>query len=73
MNVYHAKFMIYYEIHRMSREGYSVSKISEYLVLNRRTVSKYLAMSEQDYEAFLISQSERSSILDPYEEFIILL
>src|SRR5699024_9031980 len=48
----------------------SISKISEYLVLNRRTVSKYLSMSEQEYEAFLISQSQRGKKLLPYEVFV---
>lgn len=71
MNVFHAKLMTYYEIHRMRREGHSISQISEYLVLNRRTVSKYLAMNEQEYEAFLVSQSDRKCILDPFEEFVV--
>lgn len=71
MNVFHAKLMIYYEIHRMSREGHSISQISEYLVLNRRTVAKYLAMNEQGYEDFLLRQSDRKCILDPFEEFVV--
>ncbi|TRX45305.1 IS21 family transposase [Fulvivirga sp. M361] len=71
MNVYLAKFMMYYEIHRLHHlEGRSVSWISQHLVLNRRTVNKYLAMSEQDYEQFLIKQSSRSKKLDIYEGFI---
>jgi len=70
MNVYLAKFMMYYEIHRMHREGHSISQISEYLLLDRRTVSKYLSMSEQDYEEFLIQQSNRKKILLPYEGFV---
>lgn len=70
MNVYLAKFMIYYEIHRMHRADHSISKISEFLALNRRTVSKYLAMSERDYEEFLIKQGSRQRILQPYEEFV---
>lgn len=70
MNVYLAKFMIYYEIHRMHREGHSITHISNYLVLNRRTVKKYLCMSEEEYEAFLIRQSDRKKILLPYEEFV---
>jgi predicted transcriptional regulator len=61
---------MYYEIHRMCREGHSVSQISNYLVLNRRTVSKYLAMSEQEYEDFLRSQENRKKVLGPYEKFI---
>lgn len=70
MNVYLAKFMTYFEIHRMYREGHSISQISQYLVINRRTVSKYLSMSEQEYEAFLASQSDRKKVLLPYEGFV---
>lgn len=62
--------MIYYEIHRMHREDHSISKISEFLVLNRRTVSRFLSMSERDYEEFLIKQSSRQRKLQPYEEFV---
>ena len=70
MNVYLAKFMTYFEIHRMHREGLSVRHISNYLVLNRRTVIKYLNMSEQEYESFLIQQADRKKILLPYEDFV---
>ena len=67
MNVYLAKFMTYFEIHR---EGLSVPHISSYLVLNRRTVIKYLNMSEQEYESFLIQQADRKKILLPYKDFV---
>lgn len=70
MTVHFIKFIVYYETHKLDREGYSVSKISELLGINRRTVSKYLAMSEQDYEDFLIKQSERKKQLLPYETFV---
>jgi transposase len=70
MNVYLAKFMMYYEIQRMSREGLSVSQISNYLGLNRRTVTRYLSLDEKQYENFLIQQSERKKALDAYEGFI---
>jgi len=62
--------MIYFEIHRLSREGFSMRQISEELVLDRRTVSKYLSMSEQDYELMLGQQSQREKILSPYEDFV---
>ena len=45
MNAYHAKFMLYFEIHRMRRDGHSISQISKYLGINRRIVSSYLTMS----------------------------
>lgn len=70
MNVYLAKFMEYYEIHRMHREGFSVSQISNHLGLNRRTVSRYLSLSEQQYENILILRSERKKALDAYEGFV---
>lgn len=70
MNVHLAKFMTYFKIHQMDREGQSTSQISKFLVINRRTVKKYLAMSEQEYEDFLVKQSERKKELLPYEIFV---
>ena len=70
MNVYLAKFMMYCEIHRMSREGHSITQISKHLGLNRRTVSHYLTMDERQYESFLNRQSNRKKVLDAYEGFV---
>jgi len=70
MNVHLAKFMTYFKIHQMDREGQSASQISKFLVINRRTVKKYLGMSEQEYEGFLVKQSERKKELLPYEIFV---
>jgi len=70
MNAHVAKFIMYFEIHRLHREDYSVNKISELLGLNRRTVTRYLSFSEKEYESFLKSQSDRKKELQPYEAFI---
>jgi transposase len=70
MNAFLSKFMTYYEIQKLHRDNLSVSQISELLVLNRRTVAKYLAMSEREYEEFLIERSERRKELIPYEAFV---
>ena len=70
MNVYLNKFMVYFEIHRLYREGFSTRQISEELVLNRRTVSRYLSMSEPEFEQMMIDQSERDKVLTPYESFV---
>ncbi len=70
MNVHLAKFMTYYEIHRLHREDLSVRKISNHVGLHRNTIRKYLSMSEADYEASLIKQGDRKKELDSYEEFI---
>ena len=70
MKVYLAKFMIYFEIHRMHKQGHSVSQISQHLKLNRRTVSKYLSMNEREHEAFLARKSACKKVLLPYEGFV---
>jgi transposase len=69
MNAHLAKWIMYHEVHRMHREGYSISKINDLLGLHRNTIRKYLSMSEADYEA-LLKQSERRKELDSYEEFV---
>ena len=63
-------WIMYYEIHKLKRLGFSISKIGRHLVIDERTVNKYLQMSEQDYEHFLIFYTERKKILSPYENFV---
>jgi transposase len=70
MNVYLAKLMMYFQIHKMQRDGQSISQISNYLGINRRTVTRYLTMNEREYEDFLVKQSERKKELLPYEGFV---
>jgi len=64
------KLIMYYEIHKQRREGFKPAQISRKLGLDRRTVRKYLAMSEQEYLDFIHNQSSREKLLVPYEEFI---
>lgn len=70
MNAFLRKFMMYYEIKRMNRDGRSISKISEALNCNRRTVKKYLGMKDQEFESFLKAQNNRGKLLLPYEGFV---
>ncbi len=63
-------WIMYHEIHRLSRMGFSTSRIAIYLVLDNRTVKKQLHMSEQDYEQHLLNTQQRAKILSPYESFI---
>lgn len=70
MNVFLSKLMMYYEIQKMHRDNHSVSQISDFLVLNRRTVAKYLSMSEREYEEFILERTERKKELLPYEAFV---
>ena len=70
MNVYLNKFMVYFEIHRLHRDGFTVRQISKELVINRRTVGRYLSMSEQEFEQMMVSQADRNKVLSPYEAFV---
>lgn len=70
MNVFIAKFIMYQQIHQLSAQGYSRVKISEITGLNRRTVSKYLSMTEKEFESFQDRLAARKKQLLPYEEFV---
>ena len=70
MNKYLNKLIMYHQIHKMDREGFSLSKISRELVMDRRTVKFYLSMNESQYEQFLAAQAEKKRELEPYEEFV---
>ena len=64
------RWIMYYEIQKQQWNGMTPSQIAEYLVLDTRTVKKYLAMSEKQYEASLESQSRRTKKLASYEDFV---
>ncbi|MEO6732232.1 MAG: DDE-type integrase/transposase/recombinase [Ferruginibacter sp.] len=70
MNAYLTKLIMYHEIHRMDREGLSVSQICRALVLNWRTVKNHLSMSEREFDRFMERQSGPRKNLLPYESFI---
>lgn len=61
---------MYHEIQKLNRLGFSQSRIANFLVMDPRTVNKYLNMTEKEYEQHLI-KIERKKILDPYEDFIV--
>jgi transposase len=63
-------WIMYYEVQRLHREGLSYPAIAKALVMNRRTVVKYSAMSEAEYEAFLHKKDSRAKILGSFESFV---
>lgn len=63
--------MIYYQVHEMSRNGFSISSISNLLGLNWRTVKRILSIEDdRAYERYLESCCEKSRLLEPYESFV---
>jgi hypothetical protein len=70
MNELINKLIVYHQIHKMFDDGWSKSRISEFLGINWRTVSKYLDMSEEEYLAYIENQSNRQKLLAPFEGFV---
>lgn len=63
-------WIMYHEIHKLSRNGMSPPKIAEKLVMDARTVRKYLKMTELDFENLLLAAQARTKKLSPYEKFV---
>lgn len=62
--------IMFHEIHRLKREGFSDVWIGRHLVLDRRTIKKYLNMSEEEYLSYKDNGQPRQKLLDPYEDFV---
>ena len=63
--------MIYIEIHRLYKEGFSKSAISRKLNISRNRVIDYLNKSPEDFEEFLSSLRTREKKLDLYQREIL--
>lgn len=71
MNPYLSKIMIYHEVHKLRRAGFSVSYISKHLVMNWRTVKRLLSIKDdRDYENYLGHCYDKTMLLEPYESFV---
>ena len=64
-------WIMYHEINKLSRMGFSNARIARYLVLDPRTIKKILSCNEQEYELHLESAGQRNKILTPYEDFVL--
>ncbi len=63
-------WIMYHQIHQMLRDGFSRSSVASTLGTDPRTVKKYAAMSEAEYESFLLKRQCRAKLLTPYETFV---
>ncbi len=70
MNKIEHKWIMYYELHKQKRIGLKPSQIASFLGIDKRTVKKYLAMSEQEYLDSQELLSNRGRKLEEYENFI---
>ncbi len=65
------KWIMYHEIHKLNRLGFSKARIARYLVMDCRSVKKYLSMTEEEYELYLLRVCQRNKKLDSYESFVV--
>lgn len=63
-------WIMYHQIHHYRRLGFSSERIARYFRMDGRTIRKYLSMTEQDFEQFLITKGKREKVLADYEEFV---
>ncbi len=70
MNKHENQWIMYHEIQKCNREGMKNAQIASFLVMDKRTVKKYLTMSEQEFNALQEQPPKRHKKLDKYEEFV---
>lgn len=63
-------WIMYHEIQKLNRLGFSNAKIAQRLAMDARTVSNYLKLDEQGYEQHLLRLGRRKMILAMYEDFV---
>ncbi|MGK7397286.1 MAG: IS21 family transposase [Candidatus Cyclobacteriaceae bacterium M3_2C_046] len=63
-------WIMYHEIHKLDRMGFSKAQIARYLQMDPRTVKKLLLMTEEQYEQHQLNR-ERKKVLTPYENFVV--
>ena len=63
------RWLMYYKIRSMKNEGFSKRQVADRLGINFRTVSKYLAMTPEEFDESL--NRERRRKLDLYESIVV--
>ena len=59
------------KIKLLQRQGYSIIEISSKLSLNRKTVSKYFHMNEEQYKKYLFKMSSKEKVFEKYKSDIL--
>lgn len=63
-------WIMYHEIQRLIRDGFSFAAIGKTIGMDQRTVKRYARMNEAEYGSFLESKDSRDKLLSPYESFV---
>jgi len=62
--------VMYAKIQELKKKGFSKRKSAQELNLDKKTVSKYWDMTEEEYAEYLLDSRSRTKILDPYHDEI---
>lgn len=65
------KYLMWSKINELKREGHSISRIKKLTGYDRKTIRKYLRMSEEEFLAQGCCVRHYSSRLDKYRDFIV--
>lgn len=65
------KFLMWSKINQLNREGHSISRIKKLTGYDRKTIRKYLRMTEEEFLAQGCCVRHYSSRLDKYRDFIV--
>ena len=65
------KYLMWSKINELKREGHSISRIKKLTGYDRKTIRKYLAMSEEEFRTRGFCVRHYSSRLDKYRDFIV--
>ena len=70
MNKFENNWLVYHEIHRLKRAGKKPYQIASIMVMDKRTIKKYLVMDEQQHLNAQENLSKRAKKLDDFEDFV---
>ena len=64
--------IMYHDIHRLRNvEHFTIQRIADHLLLNFRTVKKFLEMTQEEFDKFSENRWSKERLLDPYKDFIV--
>ncbi len=65
------KLLLFVEVHQLKKQGYKIAVIAKKLKISRNTVYKYLNMTFEEANDYVISCKSRSKKLDHYHDDIL--
>lgn len=65
------KLLLFVEVHQLKKQGFKIAAIAKKLNISRNTVYKYLNMTFEEANEYVISSKSRRKKLEPYHDKIL--